>query len=784
MFDYIRVHQMNIMLALCSVCAMMALLLLITRFLPKKRKWILIFMELVATFLLAFDRAAYIYRGDVSRLGYIMVRLSNFMVFYLTSAVVFGFNLYLTDYLLNEGGLKEKPQRLKISLVCSVIGMAMAVIAHFTGLYYYFNDQNVYQRGSGFLISYIVPVVIPLVQFSVIMQYKNHFSKLILTSMVLYIFVPIVMGILQIFTYGISIVNMAMVLVSVSLYVFAYIDINNTVMRSHLVEVENMQNQSRSMKRLFDQTATAFVTAVEKRDELSVGHSVRVGHFAKRIAEAAGKDEEFCSDVYYAALLHDVGMVGIPDSLLNKRENLSEEEIEEIKKKPAISEEILSNIREYPYLSSGARSAYERYDGSGYPDGLKGREIPEISRIIAVADAYDEMTSENRINGPVSYPRVREEFVKEAGLKYDPEFSEIMVHLMDEDQRKDVGNEKSIETELVCEEYRQVVSNGIPVDANEVSITFHCESQKTNEDDFSAPAIILFDSYDRNVHTEVSAIDAYRYLEYGEIWFDGHYISTNVRNMVVEKSETDADYPEGDYEIVAKRFEDHVSVEMKSKNGCVEAVIALVYVSKASYIGITGENCVITDIAVEKTGAVVKPDDINRIVDKVSYINRLESDVKNIQIDRLCSAYTTGIEVTDEVTIDFHSMTLPSANLVWHCPYIVLFTSKDGNVHSESYIEYVLIKLNGEYEDGGKYAQNQFAMKKNDMFTGWADWRTNNIEGMEFSVNLLKRGNKVILKAENMGIEIENTTTIWDENARVYVALTGDQVALTDIRVR
>ena len=96
-FAFIREHQLNIMLVLCAICATMAFLLLITRFLASKRKWILIFMELIAAFLLGFDRLAYIYKGDMTSIGYIMVRVSNFMVFFLTSAIVLGFNLYLMD---------------------------------------------------------------------------------------------------------------------------------------------------------------------------------------------------------------------------------------------------------------------------------------------------------------------------------------------------------------------------------------------------------------------------------------------------------------------------------------------------------------------------------------------------------------------------------------------------------------------------------------------------------------------------------------------------------------
>ena len=204
MFEFIFEHQLNIMLALCAICGMMAILLLITRFLSRRRKWILIGMELVATLLLGFDRAAYIYRGDLSSKGYIMVRLSNMMVFFLTSAIVLAFNLYLADLLVGDGKLRTLPIRLKLTQLFSLIGMFLAIVSHFTGLYYYFDENNVYHRGKGFLIAYIIPVIMPLLQYSVIRQYKNKLSRLIYISLVIYIFVPIIVGIIQIFTYGLS----------------------------------------------------------------------------------------------------------------------------------------------------------------------------------------------------------------------------------------------------------------------------------------------------------------------------------------------------------------------------------------------------------------------------------------------------------------------------------------------------------------------------------------------------------------------------------------------------
>ena len=172
MFELIRDSQLNIMLLLCGACAILVFLLFNTRFLSKSRKKILIFMELLALFLLWFDRQAYIYSGVVSRKGYVMVRLSNFSVFFLTSAIVFGFNLYISDLLMNEGKSTSLPRRLILCGGMSVVGMILAVISAFTGLYYYIDEINVYHRGHGFLIAYIIPVVCPLLQYTVIRQYK------------------------------------------------------------------------------------------------------------------------------------------------------------------------------------------------------------------------------------------------------------------------------------------------------------------------------------------------------------------------------------------------------------------------------------------------------------------------------------------------------------------------------------------------------------------------------------------------------------------------------------
>ncbi len=781
MFELIRENQLNLMLLLCGGCLILILLLLNTRFLSKSRKGIIFFMELVAFLLLWFDRLSYLYAGDPSRTGYVMVRVSNFMVFFLTPAVILGLDLYVGDWLKEEGKLKVVPRRMRVVSILAVAGMILAVIAAFTGLYYTFDEHNQYHRGAGFLLAYLIPVLCPIIQYTVIRQYRRVFGRLVYLSMILYIVVPLLCGILQIFAYGISIVNMSMVAVSISMYVLMYLDLNDKMVHAHELEIRHMQ-------RLFDQTATAFVSAVEKKDDFAKGNSVRIADYARRVAKQAGKSEEECDKVYYAALLHDVGLIGIPDKVIKNDSDPDKWDYEMMRKKPLIGMQILSSITEYPYLSEGAHFSHERYNGTGYPEGLKGKEIPEIARIIAVADAYVTMTTRKRYRDARPDFMAREAFVKGAGEEFDPVFAGIMVKLIDSETNEQPAEEIiEVEEEISCREYRENVSKGIVVDAEIRRITFTGTPLSGEQSAFSAPSLILFDSYDRRTHNEEKSIREYGYLEYGELWFDGHCVTTAARNIKerrIEETGTRKEHPDAArYEILAGRVGDHLKLIMRSGDLAKEVIVALPNSTNSAYIGLTGENCRISDISVESTGDQIADGDIPRIAQPLSYIDHLESDLKNVQIDQWRSAATEGVEVRGRLVIGFHTMSLPGASLIWHCPYIVLFTSDDGRVGGANYQEYQMVKLNGEDDGNDKPCRNRFLMKKLPEFPGWDRWKEINKEGMECVVSVERKGNQITIQSVNLGISVESISTGIPAGSKVYIAFTGDQVALTDIRI-
>ena len=794
MIEFLSAHQLNIMLALSSVCATIALFVLIANALPKRRRMALLFHELASMFLLYFDRLAYMYSGDQTQTGFVMVRVTNFFVFALTNVVVLTFNQYITDILMTDGKLTKIPRRIKVVNALTVMGVFMVVVSQFTGIYYYFDELNTYHRGPLFILCYVFPVVAPLIQLTVIVQNKKRINRGIYISLVLFVVVPILASIVQIFAYGLSLTNIAIVGLAVVIYIFALFDINERIQKASQNEIEYLKKERKNMQRLFDQTASAFVGAVDARDEFTKGHSQRVAKYAREIARACGKSEKECDEVYYAALLHDVGKLGIPDALLQKTEDLTKEEKEIVKRKTIIGDEILSNITDYPYLRFGAHYVHEKFDGSGYPEHLKGYDIPEIARIVAVADRYDFLTSSKADRDPFPQFVVREEFIKESGARFDPRFASIMVALMDKDgdyemQEYGLNSNSEPETEFSVDEYRSHISKGILVEPVETEISFEAVRNTDDSNAFSNPSIIVFDSFDGRVHEDEKTIQAFGYTEFGEIWFDGRFISTRARNMEINviEEETDPDYdeakelPENKYYVYAGRYEDHVKVRLVSRLKTFEVVIALLDNSVYAYVGLTGEHCDISNIEITKTEKEIE--EIPRIAQRLVYTNRLEGDIPNVQIDRTRSAATKGVPVQDEMRLIFHSMSLPSSTLVWQCPYVVLYNSDDGEVYGENYHEYSVVKLNGENDAVTDYALNEIEVEKTEDFGSWEAWKTLNKKGIECEVKFTVEKGVIITEAETGGIILKNTTRL-KEDKEVYVALTGDQCALTDIRIK
>ena len=795
MMEFLRQNQLNIIAFLTGMSMTITVFAVITRTLSRNRRIAIIILEISSMILLNFDRLAYIYDGDTSSTGYYMVRISNFLVFSMTLVVIFAFNMYVIDIMINDCGLKEVPKRLKAVQIILAVGVILIIISQFAGLYYTFDDANRYQRAPLFFVCYVLPLVAPMIQCTVIVENRKRMSKRIFISLMLFIFVPIISSIIQVIFYGFSFTDMAFIGMAAILFIFALFDINDKVKRANNIEINYLKQEKENAQRLFGQMATAFIEAIEEKEPYSAGHSLRVARYSRQIAQRSGKSEDECNEVYYSALMHDVGKIGISETVLLKGDRLSDDEENEMKKHTDIGERILSSVSEYPYLSTGARYHHEHFDGTGYPEGLAGEDIPEIARIICVADRYDNFTTRKQYRGPLPQAVVRDEIIRRAGTHFDPEFAGIMVKMIDADKEykmQEKGEALPPKEKLVCEEYRSDIYDGIVITPKIKSIRFLCRREVINDEQFGAPSIIVFDSYDGLVHEDVDTIKAFSYLEYGEVWFDGHFVSTGARNMVMTPVESEGEKkPERrgrnrakQYEIRAGRYEDHVRIQMISYEQTYEVTIALPNSSKYAYISLTGEHCLITDIEVEETARQVLESDIERIADRVSYIDRMESDIPNIQINGPKSDATKGIPITDGMEILFHSMSLPTATLLWQCPYVMIFNSDDKTIFGENYHEYAHLKLNGENEWQGDYAENSAQITRQDDFDSWEKWEDRNKAGTLCSVSFSRKGNRIVTTTTCAGLVLKNITTILEKPEEVYFSLSGDQCALTDIRIR
>lgn len=191
--------------------------------------------------------------------------------------------------------------------------------------------------------------------------------------------------------------------------------------------------QHEKLERISMQIVKALSGAVDAKDTYTNGHSLRVAEYSREIAHRAGLSKEMQNDIYMMGLLHDVGKIGVPDAIINKPEHLTEEEYSVIKTHPVMGAGILKNIKDFPKLITGARWHHERYDGKGYPDGISGDEIPLEARIIAVADAYDAMSSRRSYRDVLPQEIVRSEIEKGKGTQFDPVMADIALGMIDDD---------------------------------------------------------------------------------------------------------------------------------------------------------------------------------------------------------------------------------------------------------------------------------------------------------------------------------------------------------------
>ena len=198
--------------------------------------------------------------------------------------------------------------------------------------------------------------------------------------------------------------------------------------------INDLKKAEKHIDKLSDDILHALAMTIDAKDKYTNGHSTRVAIYSRMLAGRLGMTDEECNMIYRMGLLHDIGKIGIPNEIINKPGKLTDEEFDVIKSHTTQGDIILSEIKSFPELAQAARWHHERYDGKGYPDGLKGEELPFAVRIISVADSYDAMTSNRSYRNYLPQEVVEAEIKKNLGTQFDPIVAYAMLEIIKEDR--------------------------------------------------------------------------------------------------------------------------------------------------------------------------------------------------------------------------------------------------------------------------------------------------------------------------------------------------------------
>ncbi|MBQ9429905.1 MAG: HD-GYP domain-containing protein [Clostridia bacterium] len=198
------------------------------------------------------------------------------------------------------------------------------------------------------------------------------------------------------------------------------------------VQIKKYNERHQRDNEIINESIETFTGFIDAKDPYTNGHSKRVAVYTRRIAEEMGYTGEELDRIYYIALLHDCGKIGVPDHILGKPEKLTDEEFEIIKSHTIRGKEILSSFKSLKNVGEGAHYHHERYDGKGYPEGKAGEDIPLVARMICVADSFDAMNSNRVYRKKLSKEQIIAEIENNKGRQFDPQIADIMLKLLRE----------------------------------------------------------------------------------------------------------------------------------------------------------------------------------------------------------------------------------------------------------------------------------------------------------------------------------------------------------------
>lgn len=450
-------RQINIALESLSliICCILLLYQFVERKTENKSKNWFTAMIVCNIVMLIGDMSDWVLGGVPGKASFYAQYVLSVVLFFATSGVLlyalFG---WLISYISQKATISKAWMYCCKVLLGGQVLLAVTMPIH--KIAYINPETNLYARGNYFLITQICPDIMYILAVILLIRYRKQFKKSEMGYLFLFLAIPMVAEIIQVSTYTIGSLNVAISvgLIVVLTFIQSQRQLESEQQISELITAENkkLEDMQIFQENLSEQLIEALCSTVEAKDHYTRGHSLRVAQYAREIMYRMGGDEQAQKEVYYIGILHDVGKISVKDEIINKKGRLTDEEFEQIKLHTIAGYQILRNIDVIPDLAIGARWHHERYDGTGYPNGLAGENIPLVARIISVADAYDAMTSNRSYHSTMPQEVVRDQIVRGMGSQFDPNIARIMLEMIDEDMQyemKQVNFNKAINILLI-----------------------------------------------------------------------------------------------------------------------------------------------------------------------------------------------------------------------------------------------------------------------------------------------------------------------------------------------
>ncbi|MCM1144544.1 MAG: HD-GYP domain-containing protein [Blautia sp.] len=371
--------------------------------------------------------------------------LGNTLYFALTFSLSYFFLRYVESYVSQD---VDREKSIHFNKILYFLLLALLFVNLFMGFLFSFNEAGEYLHGTLYILVYIVPLYYVFFSTVVLIKNQSFFKTKQKFSIGVYVVMCLVGPILQMLFFPDVLLSVFTPSIALLIILFSMETPDYQLLIKTLAELDDLrknlqievkkqtktaEERREKAERLSEQIILTLANTIDAKDKYTNGHSERVASYSREIAKRMGMSDTEQQQIYYMGLLHDIGKIGISDTIINKTEKLTDEEYHMILRHPEIGAEILATLSELPDISIGAKYHHEKYDGTGYPNKVAGEDIPLQARIIGIADAYDAMASKRSYRDVLPQKVVREEIEKGRGTQFAPECADIMLQMIDED---------------------------------------------------------------------------------------------------------------------------------------------------------------------------------------------------------------------------------------------------------------------------------------------------------------------------------------------------------------